>query len=87
MEEEVVIKTELACPRCGGRLELVETEKDRDVLYLGCPRCLCYVVLFPSMARWYINRRAMRFDWRRMMRDAYRSYIDLIHSRTCRRRR
>jgi hypothetical protein len=82
----LIVKTEMVCPRCGGVLELVEVEKEGGALYLGCPRCLCYVALFSSIARRYINRRAMRFDWRLMMRDAYRSYLDLIHS-TCQRRR
>jgi phage FluMu protein Com len=82
MEEKVV--TEMACPRCGGMLELVENE---GALYLGCPRCLCYTYITPSIARRFFNRQNMRFDWRKMLHAMYLSYLDLVQSSSCRRRR
>jgi phage FluMu protein Com len=84
MEERIVAATMINCPRCGGKLELVEVD---ERLYFGCPRCLCYTFITAFEARRFFNRRAMRFNWRQMMRAMYSSYLDLVQSSSCRRRR
>jgi hypothetical protein len=84
MEEKLIVRTEIACPLCGGKLELIE---NKEALYLGCPRCLCYTYITQYATRRFFDRRTMRFNWRRMLYAMYLSYLDLVQSHGCRRRR
>jgi hypothetical protein len=64
--------TYVACPFCGGVLELVE---DESFVWFGCRRCMRYVRRDKrEFVKRYVDYRGKRFDWVGMMAELYRLY-------------
>ncbi len=67
------IKTTFQCHRCDNHLVLIE-DKRNDVMFFGCPRCDCYVIV-PS---WRLKefKHGNYFNWRKLMKYAYHTYLE-----------
>jgi DNA-directed RNA polymerase subunit RPC12/RpoP len=75
MKKVNAVKTTFRCKHCGGRLILMEKH---GVLFFGCLRCDCYVII----PEWRLKefKYGNLFNWKALMEYAYDTYIDVRES-------
>ena len=69
------VVTTFRCSYCGDRLILMEKH---GVLFFGCPRCDCYLII----PQWRLKefKYGNFFNWKGLMKYAYNTYLDARES-------